>query len=65
VYEVSNLRARDRADRLRTEAGNCVNIAVRETTEAFAAQLIDEAARLMKRSAELSKKAAATDDTSA
>jgi hypothetical protein len=34
---------------------------VRESTAAFAAQLIDEAARLMKRSAELSKKAAAAD----
>lgn len=52
---MSNVKVRDRADRLRTEAANCVTIAVREPTESFAAQLIDEAAKLMKRSAELSK----------
>ena len=47
-------RARDRAARLHREARNCLAIAVGEKAEQHAAQLIDEAIRLMRRSAELS-----------
>ncbi len=47
-------RARDRAARLHQEALNCLTIAVGEKVELHAAQLIDEAERLMRRSVELS-----------
>jgi hypothetical protein len=43
-----------RALRLKTEAGNCLTIAVRQSDPAFAAELIDEAVRLTKRARELS-----------
>jgi hypothetical protein len=43
-----------RALRLKTEAGNCLTIAVKQRDPAFAAELIDEAARLTKRANELS-----------
>jgi hypothetical protein len=46
-------RARDRAARLHREALNCLAIAVGEKVEQHAAQLIDEAIRLMRRSEEL------------
>ena len=46
-------RSRDRAARLRREAMNCVAIAVGERDEGHAAQLIDEAIRLARRSGEL------------
>ncbi len=46
-------RLRDRAARLRSEAVNCVAIAVRERDLAHAASLIDEAQRLRARSSEL------------
>jgi len=46
-------RLRDRAARLHREALNCLAIAVGEKVEQHAAQLIDEAIRLMRRSAEL------------
>jgi hypothetical protein len=46
-------RARDRATRLRDEALNCLTFAVREGDEAHAAELIDEAVRLARRSREL------------
>jgi hypothetical protein len=45
----------DRGSRLRTEAHNCLAIAVNERTPCIAGQLIDEAARLMRRSAELAQ----------
>ncbi|MDB5714196.1 MAG: hypothetical protein JWO15_1593 [Sphingomonadales bacterium] len=45
----------DRGSRLRTEAHNCLAIAVNEKTPHIAGQLIDEAARLMRRSAELAQ----------
>lgn len=47
-------RLRDRAARLHREALNCLAIAVGEKGEQHAAQLIDEAVRLMRRAAELS-----------
>ena len=46
-------RLRDRAARLRSEAVNCVAIAVRERDQDHAARLIDEAVTLTRRSAEL------------
>ena len=46
-------RLRDRAARLRSEAVNCVTIAVRERDQDHAARLIDEAITLTRRSAEL------------
>jgi hypothetical protein len=46
-------RTRDRATRLHREALNCLAIAVGEQVEQHAAQLIDEAIRLMRRSEEL------------
>jgi hypothetical protein len=55
VYQVTERNKGDRAGRLRKEAVNCLKIAVHEETATFAAQLIDEAARLMKRSSELSR----------
>lgn len=48
-------RARDRAARLRDEALNCLTFAVREGDEAHAADLIDEALRLARRSRELAE----------
>jgi hypothetical protein len=48
-------RARDRAVRLHREALNCLAIAVGEKVEQHAAQLIDEAIRLMRRAGELSE----------
>jgi uncharacterized membrane protein (UPF0127 family) len=46
-------RDRDRAIRLRREALNCLTIAVGEKVEAHAAQLIDEAERLIRRAEQL------------
>ncbi|MDR6128649.1 hypothetical protein QE361_002146 [Sphingomonas sp. SORGH_AS802] len=46
-------RLRDRAARLRSEAVNCVSIAVRERDQDHAARLIDEAITLTRRSSEL------------
>lgn len=48
-------RAQDRAARLRTEARNCLTFAVTEPDPAHAAELIDEAVRLARRSRELAK----------
>jgi hypothetical protein len=42
-----------RALRLKTEAGNCLTLAVRQTDPVFAGELIDEALRLMRRAQEL------------
>jgi hypothetical protein len=50
-----------RALRLKTEAGNCLTIAVGKTDPAFAAELIDEAVRLMRRAQELSHTATGND----
>ncbi|MGN6821152.1 MAG: hypothetical protein ACTHJR_21060 [Sphingomonas sp.] len=50
-----------RALRLKTEAGNCLTIAVGKADPAFAAELIDEAVRLMRRAQELSGAAAGKD----
>jgi hypothetical protein len=46
-------KARIRAARLRNEARNCLSVAVGERDHMFAAQLIDEALLLMRRSTEL------------
>jgi len=46
-------RVRDRAARLRREALNCLSIAISARDGGDAAQLIDEAQRLIRRSAEL------------
>lgn len=42
-----------RALRLKTEAGNCLTIAVGKADPVFAGELIDEAMRLMRRAQEL------------
>lgn len=42
-----------RSIKLRQQASNCLSIAVREKTEDFAAELIDEAIRLARRAREL------------
>lgn len=50
-----------RALRLKTEAGNCLTIAVGKSDPVFAGELIDEAMRLMRRAQELANgKAAAS-----
>ena len=46
-----------RALRLKTEAGNCLTIAVRQADPVFAGELIDEAVRLMHRAQELASTA--------
>ncbi len=46
-----------RALRLKTEAGNCLTIAVGQRDPVFAAELIDEAIRLMRRARELAEEA--------
>jgi hypothetical protein len=46
-------RAQTRAERLQREAGNCLSIAVTEQSLAYAALLIDEAAKLYQRANEL------------
>lgn len=46
-------RARTRAARLRNEARNCLSIAIAARDGQFAAELIDEALRLARRSREL------------
>ena len=43
----------DRAASLHDQAGNCLALALRERDEAHAAELIDEAVRLARRSREL------------
>lgn len=48
-------RARERAARLYAEAENCLTFAVSEEDEAHAAELIDEALRLARRSRELAE----------
>ncbi len=48
-----------RALRLRTEAGNCLTIAVAQRDPVFAGELIDEAIRLMRRAKELDGERAA------
>ena len=48
-----------RALRLKTEAGNCLTIAVGKTDPVFAGELIDEAMRLMRRAQELADAKAA------
>jgi hypothetical protein len=44
-----------RALRLKTEARNCLTIAVQQRDTAFAGELIDEAMRLARRAQELSE----------
>ncbi|WP_066808829.1 hypothetical protein [Sphingomonas asaccharolytica] len=51
-----------RALRLKTEAGNCLTIAVGKTDPVFVGELIDEAMRLMRRSQELANGKAAAKD---
>lgn len=51
-----------RALRLKTEAGNCLTIAVGKSDPVFAGELIDEAMRLMRRAQELAKGTAASKD---
>jgi len=46
-----------RALRLKTEAGNCLTIAVGKTDPVFASELIDEAMRPMRRAQELANTA--------
>jgi hypothetical protein len=51
-----------RALRLKTEAGNCLTIAVGKTDPVFAGELIDEAMRLMRRAQELANAKTAARD---
>jgi hypothetical protein len=51
-----------RALRLKTEAGNCLTIAVGKSDPVFAGELIDEAMRLMRRAQELANSKAAAKD---
>ncbi|MBW8841176.1 MAG: hypothetical protein JF608_05080 [Sphingomonadales bacterium] len=51
-----------RALRLKTEAGNCLTIAVGKSDPVFAGELIDEAMRLMRRAQELANSKAAGKD---
>lgn len=51
-----------RALRLKTEAGNCLTIAVGKTDPVFAGELIDEAMRLMRRAQELASRASGGKD---
>lgn len=62
--DVTTILAREyppRALRLKTEAGNCLALAVGQPDPAFAAELIDEALRLMRRAQELARAAAGKD----
>ncbi len=49
-----------RALRLKTEARNCLTIAIRQRDTAFAGELIDEAMRLARRARELGEEPATT-----
>ena len=51
-----------RALRLKTEAGNCLTIAVGKSDPVFAGELIDEAMRLMRRARELASRASGGKD---
>lgn len=51
-----------RALRLKTEAGNCLTIAVGKSDPVFAGELIDEAMRLMRRAQELASRASGGKD---
>ena len=51
-----------RALRLKTEAGNCLTIAVGKSDPVFVGELIDEAMRLMRRAQELANTRAAAKD---
>jgi hypothetical protein len=51
-----------RALRLKTQAGNCLALAVRQSDPVFAGELIDEAMRLMRRVRELAGGTAAAKD---
>lgn len=57
IYDVSAFPPR--ALRLKTEAGNCLTIAVGHADPIFAGELIDEAMRLMRRAQELANGKAA------
>jgi len=48
-------RARLRAEKLNREAANCLSLAVTQSSAEFAADLIAEAAMLVRRARELSK----------
>ena len=51
-----------RALRLKTEAGNCLTIAVGKSDPVFAGELIDEAMRLMRRAQEIASRASGGKD---
>ena len=51
-----------RALRLKTEAGNCLTIAVGKSDPVFAGELIDEAMRLIRRAQELASRASGGKD---
>jgi hypothetical protein len=53
VKPANDLSIPARALRLKTQAGNCLSIAVGKTDPVFAGELIDEAMRLMRRAQEL------------
>lgn len=61
VKPANDLSIPARALRLKTEAGNCLTIAVGKSDPVFAGELIDEAMRLMRRAQELAGSAVAKD----
>jgi len=62
VKPANDLSIPARALRLKTEAGNCLTIAVGKTDPVFAGELIDEAMRLMRRAQELASRASGGKD---
>ena len=62
VKPANDLSIPARALRLKTEAGNCLTIAVGKSDPVFAGELIDEAMRLMRRAQELADAKTAVKD---
>jgi hypothetical protein len=62
VKPANDLSIPARALRLKTEAGNCLTIAVGKSDPVFAGELIDEAMRLMRRAQELASRASGGKD---
>jgi len=62
VKPANDLSIPARALRLKTEAGNCLTIAVGKSDPVFAGELIDEAMRLMRRAQEIASRASGGKD---
>lgn len=61
VKPANDVTISPRALRLKTEAGNCLTIAVGKSDPVFAGELIDEAMRLTRRAQELAGSTVAKD----